>query len=450
MKHTLFLVAACLLLPVSGRAQDTSLVVYNTDLALVRKAVDLDLVKGPQTVTFTAVSDRIDPTSVRVESPDGSVKLIEQSFQFDLVNAQRILQDTVGKPLSVRMKGGDIVQGTLLSTGGDIVIRDAGGKVNALRADTIERFEFPELPAGLVSRPTLVWTLNSGKAGKSRVIVSYLTAGLTWHAEYSAVVNAAQTEMELSSLVSLENTSRESFPNAPLKLVAGAVHRAAMPQPVPRFGRKEAMMAAPAADQATGFQERGVSEYHLYELQGRTTVNSSEIKQISLFNPAKTAIQQKFIYDVNKDPDNATSNIEFVNSEKDGLGMPLPGGKVRVYRRDTDNSPVLVGEDVMDHTPKNERVRLTLGSAFDIKAERRIMDNRNISPRVNEQDVEIDLRNQKDQQVTVTVVEHLYGAWEVTKKSRNFEKKDANTIEFTVTVPSNGQTTVSYTVRNRF
>lgn len=449
MKHTLFLFAACLLFPISGHAQNTSLVIYNSDLALVRKAVDLDLVKGAQTVTFTDVADRIDPTSIRLESPDGNVKLIEQNFQFDLVNSQRILNATIGKPMTVRIKGGDIVQGTLLSTEGDIIIRDSGGKVIILHADAIERFEFPELPPGMVSHATLVWKLESAKAGKSRVMLSYLTSGFTWHVEYSAVMNAAQTEMELSSLVSLENNSGESFPDSKLKLVAGALHRVAAPQPVPRFAGKGVMMAA-AADMESNIQERAVSEYHLYELQGQTTVENAEIKQIPMFNPAKTAVQQKFIYDASKDQDNVATTIEFVNAEKDGLGMPIPEGKVRTYRKDTDNSLVLVGEDSIDHTPKNERVRLTLGSAFDLKAERKIMDNRSISPRINEQDVQVELRNQKSQPVTIIVVERVYGVWEITKKSQDFVKKDAKTAEFTVNVPANGQSTVTYTVRNKF
>ena len=450
MKHCTLLLAIGLLLPVSIRAQESSLVIYNTDLALVRKVMDMDLSKGTQRVTFSEVSDRIDPTSVRLESPDGGVKLIEQSFQFALVSSQRILQETIGKPLTIRVKGGDIIQGTLLSSGGDIVLRESGGRINVLRADSIERFEFPELPAGMVSRPVLVWKLDSARAGKNRVIVSYLTSGLTWHAEYSAVVNAAQTELELSSLVSLENSSGESFPDSQLKLVAGDIHRAASPRPLPRFAAKEAMMAAPAADQAGGFQERGVSEYHLYELQGKTTVTNAEIKQISLFPPIKTAVQRKFVFDASRDPASVSVNIEFVNTEKDGLGMPLPGGKVRAYRLDTDNSPVLVGEDVMAHTPKNERVRLNLGNAFDLKAERKVMDNRTISARINEQEVEVILRNQKSQPATITVVESLHGDWEIVKKSQDFVRKDANTIEFIVNVPAGGQSAVLYTVRNKF
>lgn len=191
-------------------------------------------------------------------------------------------------------------------------------------------------------------------------------------------------------------------------------------------------------------------EYHLYELSERTTIDNAEIKQLSLFSPVTAKIQKLFIYDGAKNSKDVAVNVEFVNSEKDGLGLALPAGKVRVYKRDTDNALELVGEDAIDHTPKNEKVRLVLGNAFDLVGERRVTDTRSISSHMNEQKVEISLRNRKDQPVTITAVEHFWGDWDITQKSADFVKKDAYTAEFTVTVPPNGVKVVSYTAVNKF
>jgi hypothetical protein len=429
-------------------AEETSLVIYNTDLGLVKQTISLDLVRGVQSVTFTNIPARIDPTSVRLEAREGGFRLREQDYRPDQMNAQNVLAGYENRNISVWLHGGSLVQGTLLSAAGDIILSDSAGKVNILRAESIERYEFPELPPGLVNTPTLVWKLASDRAGKTDALVSYLTGGLTWHAEYGAVVNSAETEMELSSFISIENSSGRTYENASLKLVAGDIHRAQSPRPGPVFRLEKSTMAA--ADRAQDVEERAVSEYHLYELKSLTTLPDASVKQVAFNDPVIVKVQRRFVYDPVKNPTDVMVNVEFVNSEKEGPNTALPAGKVRIYHRDADNDLVLVGEDTLDHTPKNEKVRLTLGNAFDLKAERKVADVRSISPRVNEQRIGISLRNRKTDPVSITAVEHLYGDWEIIQKTHEWVKKDAVTAEFTVTVPANGETVIEYTARFRY
>jgi hypothetical protein len=206
-----FIACAAFCLPLASLfARDISVTVYNTDLAVIKLVDDMDFTRGMQTVSFTDVADRIDPTSVRLKALQGDVKILEQNFRYDLVNSQKILQKYIDKNVAVILKGGVIVSGILQSASGDIVLKGTDGRLSVIRADAVERYEFPELPGGLVTRPTLFWKLNSDRAGKTPTEVSYLTAGFSWHAEYTAVVNAAETGMELSALISLENNSGAS------------------------------------------------------------------------------------------------------------------------------------------------------------------------------------------------------------------------------------------------
>jgi len=424
-------------------AADVSLTVYNNDLAVVKLVEDMVFEKGVTTKTLTGVADRIDPTSVRFSAKKGGVTVLEQNYRYDLVNSTKVLDRYLDQRISLVMGEGDLLEGILKSVAGDIVLTDDAGRTAVIRADAVERFDLPALPDGLVTRPTLFWTLKSDLSGKVPTEVSYMTGGFSWHAEYTAVVSDDETSMELSSWVSIDNRSGASFRDAGLKLVAGDVHRVRPEKKLQRARMPMALME----DEAAGFEERGLFEYHLYDLGRRTDVMNAEIKQIALFDPARVAAEKRFVYDSRKNPSKVAVSVEFENTEKDGLGIALPAGKVRVFKRDSDGELEFVGEDAVDHTPKNERVRLTLGHAFDIVAERTVTDSRRISQRVREETVEIALRNRKEKAVTVTAVEHFWGDWEVRTSSRDFVKKDAFTAEWIVEVPADGETKITYTVR---
>ena len=411
---------------------------------MVKIEDEMTFKRGAQDVTFTGVPELIDPTSVRLAASGGNVVINEQNYRYDLVSPQKVLERYLDLPITLWLEGGELLEGVLQSAAGDVVIREADGGISIVRLDAIERFGFSELPGGLVTRPTLVWTVTSDRAGDLPTEVSYMTGGFNWHAEYMVVIADDEKSMELSSWVSINNNSGATFEDASLKLVAGDVHRAQPPMP----SRAMLMKAEVATDQAAGgFEERGLFEYHLYELSGRTTVQNSEVKQIALFEPAEASVATRLVYDPRIDADNVTAMLEFTNSEKSGLGMPLPAGKVRVFTRDTDGAVEFIGEDRIDHTPKDDDVRLTLGSSFDITAERRVMDTRRISARVREETVEIELRNRKDKPVAVTAIERMWGDWEIVKSSDTFTKKDATTAECEVSIPADTTKTIIFTVR---
>jgi len=447
MKYTILIILSIMLSISSVYSDDISLSVYNKDLAIVKISDEMSFEEGVQTLSFTDVSERIDPTSVRFSAEKGDIHILEQNFRYDLVNSQKVLERYIDKTITIWVKEGELIEGVLLSVAGDVVIKAKDERIKIVKVSSIERFEFPELPEGLITKPTLFWKLRSEKAIKTATEVSYMTGGFDWHAEYTAVISDDEKEMELSSWVSINNNSGATYENARLKLIAGDIHRVRPELPI----RK--MIAPPVSlmeeEIQEGFEERELFEYHLYELQRRTTVNNAEIKQIALFPTTNTKVSKLLIYDTWKNPERVTANIEFINSEKDGLGMPLPAGKVRVYKRDTDGAIEFIGEDALNHTPKNEKIHLMLGMAFDIVAERKLTDSRRISKTIREETVEISLRNRKDEAVSITAVEHLRGDWEIIKKSDDFVKKDAYTAEFTVKIPADSTKTISYTVRYR-
>ena len=302
---------------------------------------------------------------------------------------------------------------------------------------------FPKLPDGLITRPTLVWSINCQQAGKHQTELGYLTNGIQWHAEYVGVVNKDDTILELSGWVSVDNKSGATYENAKLKLVAGDVHRAQDIRPL-RRGRGQAEMMIASAPQ---FEEKAFFEYHLYTLQRPATVANNQIKQISLFSPTEVKVNKTYSYNGARDRKKVRVNLEFENKKTSGLGMPLPKGKVRVYKRDDDKSLVFIGEDFIDHTPKDEKVRVYVGNAFDIVGDRTQKERKSIGKTAWEETWQIKLRNHKEESVRVTIIEHVNFGWEILRNTHEYKKKDAATIEFSIEIPKDAEVVVEYVVR---
>lgn len=442
-------VLLCLLLVASALfAAETNVAVtiYNDDLALVRQVRDLDFVKGVQEYKLVNVAARIDPTSVHYKSlsDPGGISLLEQNFEYDLVGTDRLLQKYIDQNVTITIRDSGTENGILLSSaGGDVILRTDTGQIRAVKNSAVESIIFPDLPAGLITRPTLVWLLDAQKAGRHISEISYLTAGINWHAEYVAVVDDKDTRLDLAGWVSVENNSGATYENATLKLVAGDVNRV-VEAPI-RPLRKD-MYAMAVADAAAGFEEKEFFEYHLYTLQRPATIKDKQIKQVSLFSPQNTAVTKVYSYDGARDNKKVKVTLEFENKKENGLGMPLPKGKVRVYKNDSDGSQEFIGEDAIDHTPKDETVRLTMGNAFDIVGERIVKDVQKISKRSNQQSVEITIRNHKKEMINVTVIEHWWGDWSLVGSTPKVKKKTADRVEFEVSVPADGENTFEYTV----
>jgi len=444
--------------------------------AVVRHERAIDLKSGRNELRFTDVAGLIDPTTVSFKSltdPAGT-RVIEQNFQFDLVGTQKLLEKYIDREIVVEQARGESVEsitGTLLSTSGGLVLRLADGSVRTIPQHSGVRL--PELPGGLITRPTLVWDVSAKKAGEHLARVAYQTGGITWWADYNLVFaegkDANSCKLDVGAWVSILNQSGASYPDARIKLIAGDVHRAPPPAPMARMAR--APMAAEAMmDEAKGFEEKAFFEYHLYTLGRPSTLPDNSTKQIELFpQVTDVACERTLVYQGqdqfwgyggapytdrsfgitgNKKVD---SYLSFRNDKERGLGVPLPAGRVRVSKLDTaDDTLEFIGEDRIDHTPRNESVLLKLGSAFDVVGERRQVDySVDSSRKLITEEIEVKLRNRKDEPVKVVVRERLYrwSNWKIQSSTHPFEKQDANTIHIPVTVPADKEVVVRYTVR---
>ncbi|MEX1995073.1 MAG: hypothetical protein WD929_10440 [Steroidobacteraceae bacterium] len=442
--------------------------------ALVRLDRDLDLTKGRSLLKFTDVAALIDPTTVQFLSltdPTGT-KVLEQNFQFDLVSQEKLLSKYIDRSVSVEQQQGDgvkLIEGTLVSSNDGLVIRGADGQISALREWSNMRFG--ELPGGLITRPTLEWDVLSAKGGTQRARVAYQTGGITWWADYNLIfsegADANSGFVDVGAWVSLLNQSGATYEKAKLKLIAGDVNRVqadARNIMVTASRMKTMEMSADA-----GFEEKAFFEYHLYTLGRPATIPNNSTKQIELFEAATRVPARKQLVYYGADfggyyggpmldrEFGPTSNtkvdvwLNFRNDKASGMGMPLPAGRIRVSQLDkADGSLEFIGEDQIDHTPKDEDVRVKLGTAFDVVGERRQTDFVvNTKGRVMEEAFEIKVRNHKEQAVEVIVRENLYrwSQWTLLSQSIPSQKKDARTIEFPVRIAAGGEAVVSYRVR---
>ncbi|MGH3513428.1 MAG: DUF4139 domain-containing protein [Pseudonocardiaceae bacterium] len=442
--------------------------------ALVRQDRDVKLENGRSTLKFTDVAALIDPTTVTFTSlTDPRTRVLEQSYQFDLVSTDKLLLKYIDRPIVVEHQAGDhveVINGTLLSSVDGLVLRTNDGGIEALRNYSSVRF--PELPGGLDTRPTLVWDVLSPRAGEQRSRVTYQTGGVTWWADYNLIFNEGKDAnsgvLDLSAWVSIINQSGATYRDARLKLIAGDVHRAA-PGARPMMAKRAMEVALQDSAAVAGFKEQPFFEFHLYTLGRRTTLPNNSTKQLELFDQARQIPAKKILlyygagtayfypnpmtdrnYGVqsNKKVD---VYLEFRNDKQYGLGVPLPAGRVRVSKLDAaDGSLEFIGEDLIDHTPKDEEVRVKLGTAFDVVGERRQTDFKvDTSAHWMEEQIEVKLRNHKDQSIKVWVKENLYrwSNWQIVAKTHEFVKEDARTISFPVDVPKDGETVVRYKVR---
>lgn len=444
--------------------------------AVVRHERDLAIEAGRSTLRYADVAALIDPTTVAFQSvTEPATRVLEQDFQFDLVGTDRLLQRYLDQTVTVERTVGSTVvtlTGTLLSAANGLVIRDAAGMIHALRG--YESIRFPDLPGGLNTKPTLVWSLDAPRGGMHRTRVSYQTAGITWWADYNLVFregrDANSGVLDVAAWVSIVNQSGASYPDSSLKLIAGDVNRVAPPQRA--YMQRRAMEMAEASDAAAGFEEKAFFEFHLYTLGRRTALPDRSTKQLELFDAAKGVPARKILLYhgapegwqyggpyLERDAGVASNRkidvyLEFRNDKARGLGIALPAGRVRVSKLDeADDSLEFIGEDSIDHTPKDELVRIKLGSAFDVVGERRQVDfSVDTRGRVLEEAFEVVLRNHKAEAVEVIVKESLYRAaqWEVVSKSQDYVKEDARTISFPVRISKDGEATVRYRVRYRW
>jgi hypothetical protein len=435
--------------------KEVALTIYNGNLGLVKDIRELALPPGTSDVKFMDVAALIDPTSVHLKSlkDANSLRILEQNYEYDLLNPQKLLDKFVGKKVRLMTADGNLIDAVLLSNNNG-PIYEINGQIHLGHPG---RVILPGIPENLIAKPTLVWLLQNRTGQPQRVEASYLTSGISWKADYVIVLNPKDDGGDLSGWVTIDNKSGATYTDAALKLVAGDVHRI-LPRPEMRAMLESAAKAAPASQQ---FQEESFFEYHLYSLDRRTTIKQNQTKQITLLDAADIPItkelrfyggSQYFRSPIPQRISNQKVSVylEIANTEKNHLGVPFPQGTVRVYKASSDGSLQFIGEDAIDHTPKDEKVRIKMGEAFDVVAERTQRDWKKIAQGVYETEWDIQLRNHKTEDVQVTIVEPVPGDWEVIKSSHPSEKTEAHTLQFKLDVPKNGKTTVNYRVRMRW
>ena len=440
-----------------------SVTIYNSNLALVKDQRILTLEKGVQVLDFREVSARIMPETALLAGDH--ISILEQNFEFDLLTPEALLEKYVGREV--------IVVQTHPTTGEETQLKakvlSAQNGVVLQIGDHIEagipgRLIFPDVPENLRDRPTLTMLAQSDSKKEQEIELSYLTSGLGWKADYVAELNADDTALNISGWVTLTNQSGASYTNADLQLVAGDVNRAAPERGNPHMLEMDFAMAK--ATPAPTMSEEQMFEYHLYSLERPTTIKDNQQKQVALMQAGKVPCRKEFLlngsnYYYSRQTGDLGRKIkvgvfvEVKNSEKNNLGMPLPKGIVRVYKKDSHDRLQFVGEDRIDHTPRNETIRLKLGDAFDVTANRTQTDFRKISGNshkdyVFESSYSIVLKNGKDEAVTVKVVEPIPGDWEMKKESRKHTKAASDSAVWEVPVPALGSTELTYTVRMRY
>ena len=442
--------------------KELSVTVYNSNIALVRDVRRVRLPEGTLDLRYMDIAAQVNPATVHIVSLSAPKELnvLEQDYEYDLLSPQKLLQKYVGKEVTlVRVVEENNttkevpVKALLLADNEGPVWQVGNQIITGMGAD---RYVFPDLPENLYSKPTLVWLLDNRHADEQTVEASYLTNQVNWSADYVLTVHSDQKAADLNGWVTVVNQSGTSFRNALLQLVAGELNRVAPPE---RMETRAMAMAAPRG--AAQFQQEAISEYHLYTLGRHTDIRENETKQISLLAAAGAAVDkvfevdgQSYYYESAETPGQATKEpvrvlIKFKNSEGNSLGVPLPAGTIRVYQGDSKGRVQFIGEDRIDHTPKDETVSLHIGNAFDVVAERKQTDFQRLGPHLQEMEYEVSIRNHKPDPITVFENEPIGNDWTILSSSFKYEKTAAFAARFTVPVAADGEAQLKYRVRVR-
>jgi hypothetical protein len=440
--------------------------VYNDGRGLVREERNLDLSAGVNEVRFMDVAEQIQAPTVRVAPVEGApFNVLEQNYEYDLLSPAKLLDKYVGQTITLvqqKMLNSSTVEEPVeakLLSNNNGTVWEIGGKI--VVNPPYSRMIFPSIPEGLIARPTLVWQIGAPAAGRRKIEASYVTNGMQWSADYVLSLDPSEEKAGLQGWVTINNNSGASYKDAKLKLVAGDVHKAQTPRVAPASRGRVAEMAM----QKANFAEEGLFEYHLYTLERASTIRNAQTKQIQLLQAEGIRIAKDYVLNGGNQYFQSVWSgpparekikvfIGFKNSEAtQGLGQPLPKGIVRVFKKDRSGSPQLIGEDNIDHTPRNEDLKLELGNAFDIVAERRQTDFSHLATRpanTYESAHEIKIRNQKDTAVVVRVIEPIGGEWTMLQTSIPNTRTAAFESQWEVPVPAGGETVLTYRVRVKY
>ncbi|MBZ5590800.1 MAG: hypothetical protein LAP39_01085 [Acidobacteriia bacterium] len=492
--HAIVLVLLCIIGPACFAA-DPALTIYNQQFAVVRETIPLDLKQGLNQLEFTGATAQLEPDSVMLRDPSGrrALRILEQNYRADPVSLEALLKRYEGQTIDFQVRNGDrieTVSGKIVRAGGTatppewfnrVSVNPYGQPQPSVSQAIIEvagklRFDlpgvplFPSLGRDMILEPTLNWTIETDRAGTLDAELAYVSGGFDWNADYN-IIQSESNALDIIGWVTLVNSSGKQFQNAHVKLMAGDVNKI-QPQGGPVAARAMFSMGGAVGGISGGPQvvEKTFDEYHLYTLQRTVTLHNKESKQVEFVRAAGVKSDVIYVYDGAKIDANrymgwqpemirqdamygTVSNPkvwvmrEFMNSDSNHLGMPLPKGRVRFYRRDTDARLEFTGEDSIDHTPKDEKIRVFTGAAFDLTGERkRTVFRMDMGRQMMDEAFEIKVRNHKKEPVEVRIVEHLYrwSTWEISTSSMPFTKTDAQTIEFRVELRPDEEKKITY------
>ncbi len=475
MRKTIFFILLFLILsaPVVGLCAEViittekdqtavQVTVYNSNIGLIKDQRNITLVKDIQELHFMDVAANIIPTSVSIRCIDeeNCIEVWEQNYEYDLINPSKLLDKYIGKEVRLFSKNyhtgqEEIITAEVLANNGGSPVFRIGGEITFNHPG---RIIFPEMPKDLISKPTLVWLLKSQRQGKREIESAYLTSNITWHANYVLKINERDDRADLTGWVTIENNSGATYRNANLKLVAGDVQRIQ----TTGYRKDSSEMLRASAPAMPQMQEQDFFEYHIYTLGRKTTLKNNQNKQIVMIETQNIPLTKEYIYQganpyyfTSRYADRLTNTkvevmVGLQNKRDHNLGVPLPKGIVRVYKYDQDRSDrslQFIGENHIDHTPKNERISLKVGNAFDIAASRKQTEWTKIANNLYESSYEISLRNQKKEDITVKVVERIPGSWKILKSSHEYIKQDSSTVHFMIPVERDKESKLTYSVR---
>ena len=402
--------------------------IYNENFSLVRSSIDLTLSKGIQSYFMDDIPSTIEANSVIIKPLKGNIEIFSQNYEYDLANTSKILEKYIGKDIEIIAEDDVKFLGKLQFNDNSTIgiIEKNTDKLILIQRDEIRNISLAELPKNFFLKPTLHWRLNTTKAGKYPIDFSYICTGMKWDVTYNTVWNEDIGKLEINSWVTIINKTGKAFIDTKLKLIAGDV------QKITQQYDKEIYTRYAMETTAAGipdFAEKAFHDFHMYTLSENVNINNNQTKQLQLFPTKMVNAESRYEYSTGST--DVQSKIKFINSKKDGLGIALPKGVVKIYKKDSaDNELEFIGEDALDHTAKDEEVLLTTGNAFDLVAETVTVERVKLSNRVVEREMKVTLKNRSGKTKTITVLHNLYGNWTIMKNSLPYNKKNASQIEF--------------------
>ncbi len=443
--RSLMLAAALAMAPVPALA-GPSLTLYTSDLGLVKETRTADFRGSRDTLRLEGVSNRLDASSLRLVPSSG--RLTRLAYRFDVATGEGLLERAIGARVRVVSKNERVTEGTLLSADGAwLVVRADDGALSTLSREAMQEVRLARPDAGLSLRPAIEAVVEGGRQGNGSAALQYLTGGLSWSAEHT-LVRTGETSAQWSAVVRVENTTGRAYEGARVKLIAGDVARTTPQAPRPEYAMMKLSMVADGAPGAAP-SEQSFADYHLYTLPGSVTLRDRESQTLVLIEPRAVVVKPRYLYR-GGNASGVQAQLELVNSAREGVGAPVPAGRVRCYAPDTDTDLQLTGETSVKHTAVDEKLTLDMGYAFDLAAERRSVSDRRVSDREREYSIEIKLRNRKTVDAVITVEEPTGGDVEVLKSSLPASRADANLLRFTVPVPAGKEVVLTWSARQRW